>query len=181
MLGTLSVPLIGVADTAMIGHLPDVALLGAVATASFIFDLLFWSLGCSAYGHDIDRVALPRLRRSPVLHRDAVSRAAARPAAGGVDRPGSRFGSRSGFRARGREQRRSGMGAAILRDSRPRSSPRSLYRRHERLLSRPGLPSWRTELLCCSALRFSWLDIALTSRCRRGALPRRFVAAHLHP
>ena len=45
LFASLSVPLIGIADTAMIGHLPDVALLGAVATASVVFDFLYWSVG----------------------------------------------------------------------------------------------------------------------------------------
>ncbi len=42
---TLSVPLIGIVDTALVGHLPDVAFLGAVAVASVIFDVLYWGLG----------------------------------------------------------------------------------------------------------------------------------------
>ncbi len=45
LLASVSVPLIGIADTAMIGHLPEVALLGAVATASVLFDFLFWGAG----------------------------------------------------------------------------------------------------------------------------------------
>ncbi|MDA0747661.1 MAG: MATE family efflux transporter, partial [bacterium] len=42
---TLSVPLIGIVDTALVGHLPDVAYLGAVSVASVIFDMLYWGLG----------------------------------------------------------------------------------------------------------------------------------------
>ncbi|HCL28774.1 MAG TPA: MATE family efflux transporter [Candidatus Latescibacteria bacterium] len=45
MLAAISVPLIGLVDTAMVGHLSDVAFLGAVATASLLFDVLFWSAG----------------------------------------------------------------------------------------------------------------------------------------
>ena len=45
LLASISVPLIGIADTAMIGHLPEVAYLGAVATASTIFDVMFWGAG----------------------------------------------------------------------------------------------------------------------------------------
>jgi len=45
ILAAISTPLIGIADTGMIGHLPEVAYLGAVATASVIFDVLFWSAG----------------------------------------------------------------------------------------------------------------------------------------
>ena len=42
LLASVSVPLLGIVDTAMIGHLPKVAYLGAVATASVIFDVVFW-------------------------------------------------------------------------------------------------------------------------------------------
>jgi MATE family multidrug resistance protein len=45
LLAAISVPLIGLADTAMVGHLDEVAFLGAVATASILFDVLFWSAG----------------------------------------------------------------------------------------------------------------------------------------
>lgn len=45
ILAAISTPLIGIADTGMVGHLPEVAYLGAVATASVIFDVLFWSTG----------------------------------------------------------------------------------------------------------------------------------------
>lgn len=42
---SLSVPLVGIADTAMVGRLGDVVFLGAVATASALFDVLFWGIG----------------------------------------------------------------------------------------------------------------------------------------
>ena len=45
LLAAISVPLIGLVDTAMVGHRSDVAFLGAVATASLLFDVLFWSAG----------------------------------------------------------------------------------------------------------------------------------------
>jgi MATE family multidrug resistance protein len=45
VLAALSAPLIGIADTAMIGHLPDVASLGAVSTAGVLFSILYWSMG----------------------------------------------------------------------------------------------------------------------------------------
>ena len=44
ILAALSTPLIGIADTAMIGHLPEVAFMGAVSTASLIFNGIFWCL-----------------------------------------------------------------------------------------------------------------------------------------
>ncbi len=45
VMAALSAPLIGIADTAMIGHLPEVAFLGAVSTASVLFSILYWSTG----------------------------------------------------------------------------------------------------------------------------------------
>ncbi len=45
MAAALSVPLIGIVDTALVGHLPEVAYLGAVAVASVIFDVLYWGFG----------------------------------------------------------------------------------------------------------------------------------------
>ncbi|MBI2503455.1 MAG: MATE family efflux transporter [Candidatus Latescibacteria bacterium] len=45
LLASVSVPLVGIADTAMIGRLPEVAYLGAVATASVLFDVLYWGVG----------------------------------------------------------------------------------------------------------------------------------------
>ncbi len=44
ILTALSTPLIGIADTAMIGHLSDVAFMGAVSTANLIFNAIFWCL-----------------------------------------------------------------------------------------------------------------------------------------
>lgn len=45
LLASVSVPLVGIADTAMVGRLPEVAYLGAVATASVLFDVLYWGVG----------------------------------------------------------------------------------------------------------------------------------------
>ena len=44
-LAHLSTPLLGIADTAVIGQLGDAALLGAVALSSVLFDFLFWGFG----------------------------------------------------------------------------------------------------------------------------------------
>ncbi len=44
-LAHLSTPLLGVADTAVIGQLGDAALIGAVALGSVIFDFVFWGFG----------------------------------------------------------------------------------------------------------------------------------------
>lgn len=45
LLASVSVPLVVIVDTAMIGRLPEVAFLGAVATASVLFDVLYWGVG----------------------------------------------------------------------------------------------------------------------------------------
>ena len=59
ILTALSTPLIGIADTAMIGHLPEVAFMGAVSTANLIFNAVFW---CLADGYYCD--GGPVLRRA---------------------------------------------------------------------------------------------------------------------
>jgi MATE family multidrug resistance protein len=45
ILANVSVPLAGLVDTAMLGHLDDIRFLAGVALASVIFDLLYWSFG----------------------------------------------------------------------------------------------------------------------------------------
>src|SRR6476659_327266 len=44
-LAHLSTPLLGIADTTVIGQLGDPALIGAVALSSVLFDFLFWGFG----------------------------------------------------------------------------------------------------------------------------------------
>ena len=41
LVASLSVPFIGIVDTALVGHLTDVAFMGAVSVASVIFDVLY--------------------------------------------------------------------------------------------------------------------------------------------
>ena len=45
MLSNLTVPLLGLVDTAVIGHLPSPHYLGAVAVGSMIFSTLYWAFG----------------------------------------------------------------------------------------------------------------------------------------
>lgn len=45
VLANLMVPLSGLVDTALLGHLPEIAALAGVGLASVIFDYLFWSFG----------------------------------------------------------------------------------------------------------------------------------------
>lgn len=45
ILANLSVPLLGMVDTAVMGHLDSPAYLGAVAVGALVFDYLYWSFG----------------------------------------------------------------------------------------------------------------------------------------
>ncbi len=45
MLSNITVPLLGLVDTAVIGHLPDPHHLGAVAVGSMIFSIIYWAFG----------------------------------------------------------------------------------------------------------------------------------------
>ena len=45
ILANLSVPLLGVVDTAVVGHLGDPVFIGAVAVGTLIFNFLYWSFG----------------------------------------------------------------------------------------------------------------------------------------
>ena len=43
ILSGITVPLLGLIDTAILGHLPEIHYLGAVAVGSVVFDMLFWA------------------------------------------------------------------------------------------------------------------------------------------
>ena len=45
ILSSVSVPLLGIVDTAVMGHMPDAAYLGAVAVGALIFDFVYWAFG----------------------------------------------------------------------------------------------------------------------------------------
>ncbi len=45
ILSNVSVPLLGVVDTAVVGHLPEAYYLGAVAVGAMIFNFLYWGVG----------------------------------------------------------------------------------------------------------------------------------------
>lgn len=45
IISNLSVPLLGAVDTALVGHLDDVAYIGALAIGSVIFNFIFWGFG----------------------------------------------------------------------------------------------------------------------------------------
>jgi MATE family multidrug resistance protein len=45
ILSNLTVPMLGAVDTAMMGHLPDAAYVGAVAVGAMIFSFVYWGFG----------------------------------------------------------------------------------------------------------------------------------------
>lgn len=45
ILSNVTVPLVGLVDAAMLGHLPDIRFLAGVALASIIFDYVYWTFG----------------------------------------------------------------------------------------------------------------------------------------
>ncbi len=46
MLSNVSVPLLGVVDTAVVGHLPEPIYLGAVALGALVFTYVYWGFNC---------------------------------------------------------------------------------------------------------------------------------------
>lgn len=45
ILANITIPLVGMVDTAIAGHIADAAAIGGIAIASVLFDLLYWSFG----------------------------------------------------------------------------------------------------------------------------------------
>ncbi|MCB1642387.1 MAG: MATE family efflux transporter, partial [Xanthomonadales bacterium] len=45
VLANISVPVLGLVDTAVIGHLGEVAALGAIALGTLLFNFVFWAFG----------------------------------------------------------------------------------------------------------------------------------------
>ncbi len=76
-LSTVSVPLLGIVDTALVGHLGQVALIGAVSVGAVIFDTVYWAFGflrmgttglvAQAYGAGDDRRAGETLLQSTLI------------------------------------------------------------------------------------------------------------------
>jgi multidrug resistance protein, MATE family len=45
IVSNITIPLLGLVDTALMGHLPNIEYLGAIALGSMIFNIIYWSLG----------------------------------------------------------------------------------------------------------------------------------------
>ena len=60
ILSNATVPLVGLVDTAIMGHLPDPAFIGGVALGGLIFSYVYWGFGFL-------RMAPPAWRRKPAV------------------------------------------------------------------------------------------------------------------
>lgn len=45
ILANVTIPLVGIVDTAIVGHLSDAAAIGGIAIGTMLFDLLYWNFG----------------------------------------------------------------------------------------------------------------------------------------
>ena len=45
ILANITIPLVGIVDTAIVGHLGDAAVIGGIAIGTMLFDLLYWNFG----------------------------------------------------------------------------------------------------------------------------------------
>ena len=70
ILANITIPLVGLVDTAIVGHISDAHAIGGIAIGTMLFDLLYWNFGflrvgtsgmtAQAYGRG-DRVECARL------------------------------------------------------------------------------------------------------------------------
>jgi len=45
ILANITIPLVGIVDTAIVGHMGDAAVIGGIALGTMLFDLLYWNFG----------------------------------------------------------------------------------------------------------------------------------------
>ena len=45
ILANITIPLVGIVDTAIVGHLSDASAIGGIAIGTMLFDLLYWNFG----------------------------------------------------------------------------------------------------------------------------------------
>ena len=45
ILANITIPLVGLVDTAIVGHIADAAIIGGIAVGTMLFDLLYWNFG----------------------------------------------------------------------------------------------------------------------------------------
>ena len=66
ILANITIPLVGLVDTAIVGHISDASAIGGIAIGTMLFDLLYWNFGflrvgtsgltAQAYGRERDRL-----------------------------------------------------------------------------------------------------------------------------
>ena len=66
ILANITIPLVGIVDVAILGHISDAAAVGGIAIGTMLFDLLYWNFGflrvgtsgltAQAYGRERDRL-----------------------------------------------------------------------------------------------------------------------------
>lgn len=74
ILANITIPLVGLVDTAIVGHIADATLIGGIAVGTMLFDLLYWNFGflrigtsgttAQAYGRKDDRECATILAQS---------------------------------------------------------------------------------------------------------------------
>lgn len=45
ILANITIPLVGLVDTAIVGHISDASAIGGIAIGTMLFDLLYWNFG----------------------------------------------------------------------------------------------------------------------------------------
>jgi MATE family multidrug resistance protein len=48
ILANIAIPLVGLVDTAIMGHMPDSKYLAAIAVGSLMFSVLYWAMGVAS-------------------------------------------------------------------------------------------------------------------------------------
>ncbi len=74
ILANITIPLVGIVDTAIVGHISDASAIGGIAVGTMLFDLLYWNFGflrigtsgltAQAYGSNNRAECLSLLRQS---------------------------------------------------------------------------------------------------------------------
>ena len=77
ILANITIPLVGLVDVAIIGHISDATAIGGIAIGTLLFDLLYWNFGflrvgtsgltAQAFGAKDDRLAVGIFRQNLLL------------------------------------------------------------------------------------------------------------------
>ena len=138
LVANLSFPLVGIVDTALVGHLPNVAFMGAVAVASVIFDVVYAGFGFLRMGTTSlashYHGAGNRRRCAEVL----CLAGPARPRSRAGDCPVQKRDRGARVRPGGTVRVRSALGEALLCDPGLRRPARPAELRTDRILQKPG-------------------------------------------